>query len=168
MDKLKYIVFLALLMAVANGFAQTPELNEEKYWEYRDRLRQEYMLGIGPDMGMSTPAAVRDTVSGILQWTDASMDLGQYLAVLAMEYRILDKKGDDDWSEDRDSYAKAEFFVLEAHGACSYTVVPGFFHLGIEASLPAFLSKEGFRGYVNDFYTINPGMKLKFIFGNLG
>jgi hypothetical protein len=80
----------------------------------------------------------------------------------------LDKKGDDDWSEDKDTYAKAEFLVLEAHGTCSYTVVPGFFHLGVEASLPAFLSKEGFRGYVNDFYTIDPGMKLKFIFGNLG
>lgn len=51
------------------------------------------MIGIGPDMGMSTPAGVRDTVSGILQWTDATMDLGQYIGLLAMEYRILENKG---------------------------------------------------------------------------
>jgi len=84
-------VFLLLINGIALG--QAPQLNEEKYWEYRDRLRNEFMIGIGPGMGMSTPAGVRDTVSGILQWTDATMDLGQYIGVLAMEYRILENKG---------------------------------------------------------------------------
>jgi hypothetical protein len=80
----------------------------------------------------------------------------------------LEHKDDDDWSEDKDTYVKAKYMVLEVHGSCSYTVVPGFFHLGLEATVPAFLSNDGFRGYVNEFYTINPGLKFKVIFGNLG
>lgn len=92
---LNSVPLLVLLLTFTNVYAQTPELNEAKYWDYREKLKNDFMVGIGPEMGMSTPAGVRDTVSGILQWTDASMDLGQYIAVLAMEYRILDEKGDE-------------------------------------------------------------------------
>jgi len=92
---LRYIhitLFFILLLSIAarDIYAQTPQQNEEKYWEYRERLRNDFMIGIGPEMGMSTPASVRDTVSGILQWTDATMALGEYIGVLAMEYRILE------------------------------------------------------------------------------
>jgi len=83
--------FLVLSGDMVSG--QTPQLNEEKYWNYREKLRNEFMLGIGPEIGMSTPAAIRDTVSGVLQWTDATMDLGQYIGILAMEYRIQEERG---------------------------------------------------------------------------
>jgi hypothetical protein len=82
-----------ILLLGASVFSQTPELNEQKYWIYRERLNNEFMIGIGPEMGYSAPAGVRDTVSGILQWTDATMDLGQYIGVLAMEYRIQENEG---------------------------------------------------------------------------
>ena len=63
MAKLLNILSISSLLLIGmNILGQTPELNEEKYWEYRDRLRNEYMIGIGPGMGMSTPAGIRDTV----------------------------------------------------------------------------------------------------------
>ncbi len=91
---IKYtLITMALILSLeGHAYAQTPELNEEKYWDYRDKLQSEFMIAIGPEMGMSIPAGVRDTNSGILQWTDATMSLGEYIAVLAMEYRILEGK----------------------------------------------------------------------------
>jgi hypothetical protein len=78
------------LLSLQGLMAQSPELNEEKYWDYRNKLRNEFMIGIGPEMGQSIPASVRDTVSGSLQWTDCTIAFGQYIGILAMEYRILD------------------------------------------------------------------------------
>jgi hypothetical protein len=90
---IKYIIIgllVSLFLPPAFLKAQSPEENEEKYWNYRNKLRNDFMIGIGPDMGQSIPASVRDTVSGALQWTDCTIAFGQYIGILAMEYRILD------------------------------------------------------------------------------
>lgn len=116
-NKYKVLAYLALLVLSVHMLqAQTPELNEAKYRDYRERLRNEFMIGIGPDMGMSAPAGVRDTVSGILQWTDATMDLGQYIGVLAMEYRILEERG-----RGKDQTVEELFFALYALNRLDYT-----------------------------------------------
>jgi hypothetical protein len=114
----KYIIIGLLLFQVtpfAEVYAQTPQQNEEKYWEYRERLRNDFMIGIGPEMGMSTPASVRDTVSGILQWTDATMALGEYIGVLAMEFRILANR-----SVNTDETVEELFYALYALNRLDY------------------------------------------------
>jgi hypothetical protein len=61
----------------------------------------------------------------------------------------------------------AGFFNLEVHGAMTYTVCP-IFHLGLDVSIPVFVSTNGFEPYTADFATVNPGVRVRFIFGNLG
>lgn len=113
-----YTILVLLFLQFLPGYelsAQTPELNEQKYWDYREKLKTDFMIGIGPDMGMSIPASVRDTVSGILQWTDCTIAHGQYLGILAMEYRIL-----DDASQPTDQTVKELFYALYALNRLDY------------------------------------------------
>lgn len=115
--KLKYIIIGLLLMQMLpfQLLGQTPELNEQKYWEYREKLRNDFMIGIGPDMGMSIPANVRDTVSGTLQWTDCTMAHGEYLGILAMEYKILEEN-----LQPTDQTVKELFYALWALNRLDY------------------------------------------------
>jgi hypothetical protein len=62
---------------------------------------------------------------------------------------------------------QAGFLFFEPHCGFSYTFFH-FFHIGVNASLPTFLSVEKFNIHTNDFLSINPGLYLKLIFGNLG
>ena len=130
-----YIVILfSTLLLAQESYAQTPQLNEEKYWAYRDRLRNEFMIGIGPGMGMSIPASVRDTVGGILQWTDCTIAHGQYIAVLALEYAILDSR-----SYDTDQTIEELFYALYALNRLDYTAEPFF---GGQPSLNGFFMRD--------------------------
>ncbi len=104
----RLITLLLLLIAFA-GNTQTPALNQAKYWEYRNRLKNEFMVGIGPEMGYSIPAAFRDTISGKLHWSDCTIDHGQYIAVLAIEYKLLDEN-----NQNTDETIEELFYALYA------------------------------------------------------
>lgn len=110
------ILLIATILLGCDSLAQTPVLNEEKYREYRERLRNEFMIGIGPGMGMSLPASIRDTATGILQWTDCTMAHGEYLAVLGMEYKILEGR-----AEDTEQTKEELFYALYALNRLDYT-----------------------------------------------
>jgi len=75
------------------ALSQVRPWDEEKYELYRDRLRDHFLLGIGPEMGMSIPAMIWDTVNGIAKWSDCTIDHGHYLGVLGSEYKILSSQG---------------------------------------------------------------------------
>ncbi len=72
----------------------------------------------------------------------------------------------DDYS-DEGKETKARFFCLYPSIGCSYSLFP-IFHIGLDVLSPLFISIEGFSARTSDFYTINPGIVLKLIFGNLG
>jgi|GEM_PF-3450534 len=116
-----FILLYSIILLTQEAYAQTPQQNEDKYWDYRERLRNEFMIGIGPDMGMSIPASVRDTVGGILQWTDCTIAHGQYIAILAMEYAIMESK-----SYDTDQTIEELFYALYALNRLDYTAEPFF------------------------------------------
>ncbi len=134
--RLKYILILLLMVLVAGKYcmAQNPQLNEEKYWDYRDRLHNEFMIGIGPEMGMSIPGNIRDTVSGILQFTDCTMGLGEYIGILAMEYKILETK-----SLDTEETIEELFYALFALNRLDYSAEVFF---GGTASLNGFFIRD--------------------------
>jgi hypothetical protein len=78
------------------------QLNQEKYWKYRDHLRKRFMrIGIGE--GESIPASViipnrrygqaDQTTGSIIQWRDATITIGYYWIVLASEYKLLVESG---------------------------------------------------------------------------
>ena len=128
------LILFLLVHSVDVLEAQTPQLNEEKYWTYRERLRQEFMTDIGPDIGMSIPASVRDTVVGILQWTDCTMAHGEYIGVLATEYNILVSR-----SLDTQQTLKELFYALYALNRLDLTAEPFF---GGTSSLNGFFIRD--------------------------
>lgn len=67
---------------------------------------------------------------------------------------------------------KATSLLLELHGGFTYTMI-NWFHFGAELSAPVFFSQSGFvtsRGnsITNGFATVNPGLKIRIIIGNIG
>ncbi len=93
------LVLLLTFSAVFSSNGQGWYHNLEKYWWYHYRLVNDFMYidpGDGP--GSSIPAQKRDHVSpATLNWQDATIELGQYIGSLAMEYRILKDNGWDTW-----------------------------------------------------------------------
>jgi hypothetical protein len=76
---------------------------------------------------------------------------------------LAENNGDDA----KASSTTAQFMYLEIHGAVTYSVAR-LFHVGAEISLPGFYSAEGFQAFTSDFFTANPTLKLRIVFGNLG
>ena len=68
--------------------AQDLDQNLDKYWSYRDRLVEQFMV-VGSDPGMSMPAEHVDTINGIMKWGDNTIWLGWYIGVLSTEYSLL-------------------------------------------------------------------------------
>ena len=93
---MRKIAFLILMMVGAwSAQSQTPEKNLEKYWHYRDRLRQSFIV-VSQDVeeeGVNIPAGeiYDDTVS----WSDGNSIMSHYLAMLSTELYLLKINGQD-------------------------------------------------------------------------
>jgi hypothetical protein len=97
---------LTLLIGLINQVqAQTDAMNHSKYWYYRWRLLNDFMV-VGPTpscpdgncQGHSIPATIRMPVAwdrSLEFGEDGTIALGYYLAVLATEYHLLDHYGED-------------------------------------------------------------------------
>lgn len=111
------ILFCVLIAIVFNSkiqvFSQTNVDNLKKYWHYRDRLKKGF-LRVGDCDGCSIPATERFQ-NGELKWGDATIRLGQYIAVLATEYKLL-----HDNAEDIDETARELYYALNAFNRLDY------------------------------------------------
>jgi hypothetical protein len=84
--------------------AQTDKENLEKYWHYRSQLKERFMR-IDTTSGGSMPASViipnrqygqtDQSTGSIIQWRDATISLGHYWLVLALEYKALSDNNQD-------------------------------------------------------------------------
>ncbi|RLD44033.1 MAG: hypothetical protein DRI86_08435, partial [Bacteroidetes bacterium] len=73
--------------------AQTTEQQlVDKYWNYRENLTNDFMIGLGNHPGYSLPASERSS-NGNMKWADATIALGHYIGVLATEYHLLNQEG---------------------------------------------------------------------------
>jgi hypothetical protein len=66
--------------------SQTPAVNLEKYWRYRERLKN--FVVPGDCFGCSLPAAKRSGTD-FIDWSDATIHLGYYIGMLATEHKLL-------------------------------------------------------------------------------
>lgn len=67
----------------------------QQYWFYRYRLINQF-LKIGPKHGESIPSGIRNLYGGNkMHWGDGTSYLGNYIGVLATEYALLKKYGDN-------------------------------------------------------------------------
>ncbi len=109
-----YIIISLTIIFPGKILGQNPMLNAWKYWYYRWRLINDFML-IGDCHGCSIPASVRlrkpyqapDSLA--LNWGDSAVRLGWYISALAGEYRILYDNG-----ESTDSVARELYYALIA------------------------------------------------------
>jgi hypothetical protein len=71
------------------------------------------------------------------------------------------------FEEDADQ-AKASFAGMEIHSGLTVSILP-WMHLGMDLNTLFSLSVSGFRGIGGSgFTTVNPGARLRIVFGNLG
>ncbi|MBN1307379.1 MAG: hypothetical protein JXA18_05645 [Chitinispirillaceae bacterium] len=71
------------------------------------------------------------------------------------------------WDDREDEGKRAVFFLFSPHAGFSYTFLY-FFHVGAGITMPSFMSLDKFGPYTDDFFTVNPGLHIRLIFGNLG
>lgn len=71
-----------------------------------------------------------------------------------------------DHDEDADDIraALAPVWALDIHGGITYSVTK-WLHLGIDGTALMYYSSSGFQPKYGSFWTFNPGVKLRFIFG---
>jgi len=108
---MKKIITFLLLLSSFGSLAQSYQENLEKYWYFRNRLKEEfiYFSNNENDLGSHMPAECRsDTLiydsneqnayeQHFIRWGDGAWWLGHYIAVLALEYRLL-KDNNQDYS----------------------------------------------------------------------
>lgn len=84
-------------------------------------------------------------------------------------YQEADVFGGAAWNEDLDNEAeaKARQVGLELHAGMTISLLP-WWHLGLDLNSHFLLSVNGFGGSVNSFTTVNPGLRLRVVLGNLG
>ena len=81
------MTFLCVFSVESN--AQNDLLNQKKYWYYHHRLVQDFMVK-GDCKGCSLPMTERNYQNESKgQWADATISLGNYISVLASEYKLL-------------------------------------------------------------------------------
>ncbi len=141
----------------AFSFAQSDFDDLKKYWHYRDRLLGNDGMGgfidLGLGQGQSIPATGRnidcDCIAdwhlinsrtprhegnGIMKWGDATVHLGYYLAMLAMEYRNL-----KDVRASTRLVEKELYFALKAYERLDSLAEVT---LGLEAELNGFFLRD--------------------------
>jgi hypothetical protein len=114
--KITLMLSILLVSIAVLGQVQTAEELQNKYWSYRHKLKTEY-LKIGAEPGHSLPAYQRNyfqecgDVDGNISFGDGVIDLGEYIAVLATEYKLL-----NDQNQDVTATANELYYALKAIG----------------------------------------------------
>ncbi len=107
------ILFSLLAPTVSLAQSSTPNMHgwHVKYWFYRWRLRNDFMvMGEGP--GQSLVAESRNLTRGAyIKWADATIMHGYYLTMLAIEHKILQDKGR---TEDLKNNERELYYAIKA------------------------------------------------------
>lgn len=90
--------------------------------------------------------------------------LGKSLIAKENSSVFLDEK---DSTEYRGKWAAAPMSCLDIHTGVSYKL-SSFMVVGVDANLLMLHSESGFNLATESFFTLNPGVRLRILFGNLG
>lgn len=79
-----------LCLFAFRAYQQTPQTNLEKYWTFRERLKNFVVVGNCQGCGIPAVARQRD----LMGYDDAGVRLAYYVSVLATEYKLLKDHGE--------------------------------------------------------------------------
>lgn len=98
----KQFLLLAIIFQSVSLYCQTPQLNLDKYWNYRNSLFEKFIVDCDPANlpsgqtanGINIPATVYNptgdgTNEYSVSWGDATIELAHYIMALATEYGLL-------------------------------------------------------------------------------
>ena len=91
----KFILAIITVFSALSAFSQSPQRNLEKYWHYRDRLRDRFVV-VSQDVeeeGVNIPAG--DIYGDTISWSDGNSIMSHYLALLSTELWLLKTNGHD-------------------------------------------------------------------------
>ena len=91
----KFILAIITVFSALSAFSQSPQRNLEKYWHYRDRLRERFVV-VSQDVeeeGVNIPAG--DIFGDTISWSDGNSIMSHYLALLSTELYLLKTNGQD-------------------------------------------------------------------------
>lgn len=129
--QIKTLLVVSFILYGVLGFSQNAQTNLQKYWKYRERLRN-YVV-VGDCQGCSLPAKDRSG-DGIFGWTDETITLGHYIGMLAMEYKLLEGRGQNLQQITEDLY-----YAVEAFNRLDYMAE---FYYGSSPSLNGFFIRD--------------------------
>ena len=109
MKKNNFFLLLLLLCYSLNVYSQGASTNVEKYWRFRERLKN--FLVTGNCFGCSVPAKDR-TLNDVIEWSDATIHMGYYIGMLATENKVLQLYDQQQWALQQN--VKDLFYALEA------------------------------------------------------
>ena len=127
----KIITGLLLFLSFSLCWGQNQEDNLKKYWKYRQRLRDKFMVVSGDvmDYGTNIPASDLSYDDNMIGWGDGNNNMSHYLTVLATELWIL-KHNNQDYSttlkelyyamlalERLDNFSESNFRWRNAYGS---------------------------------------------------
>jgi len=142
-----------------------------------DTVDSLYHLRVGIGMGGFL-------IEKVLVRGDLNLNLGGFIGAGSLDIQLDRGEGEssiffdtqDDFDTPRDintlSQLQSTFLFLELHGGFTYTLRP-WFHVGTDVSAPFFISSNGFKNSLGEsrtgsYVTINPGLRIRIVLGNLG
>ena len=100
----RILIGLFFLVLIVPVFGQNQHDNLLKYWKYRERLRNRFMVVSENVMeyGVNIPASdifyKSDSTKSYISWGDANNNMSHYLSMLATELWLL-KQNNQDYSQ---------------------------------------------------------------------
>ncbi len=79
------------------SIGQDQTTNLKKYWDYRDRLREKFVV-VSENVeqeGVNIPAASINHTEKVVSWSDGNFSMNHYLSMLSTELWLLKKNGQD-------------------------------------------------------------------------
>lgn len=137
-------LLVLLILSSLDTEAQNLVLNQDKYWDYRQQMLEEYVT-VGEGQGKSIPSGGKDDEAHFITWGDATINLGWYLGILATEYH-LSRKNAHIRTEAENVIQKEQtlqelFFALKALDRLDLQAEP-FFDPNAEPELNGFFMRD--------------------------
>jgi hypothetical protein len=168
MTLIRKIITLAFLLFGITMQAQNDELNLRKYWFYRYRMMSDFVVK-GDCQGCSEIINEREhkyrtfpvaTPTEIAKWGDQSFNLGEYIAILATEFKLeYDRGQPTDTTLQELCYAMRAFNRIDQTAEHYFAVATNRSHPIVDDDLNGFWIRDDVpESFLNDHPQLKDGL----------